>query len=71
MPLTASRAPGTWRAASTASPGRRSVLEGMQAQKLHSPETSSRSTMATRSPPSASSPAHTSPAGPAPMTMTS
>ena len=70
-PDTAWRAPGTSRAAATASPGRSRVLDGMQAKYEHSPATRSRSTIATRSPPSASSPAATSPAGPAPMTMTS
>src|SRR3954467_428611 len=58
-------------AACAASPGRSSVFDGMQAQYEHSPPTSSRSAIATRMPPSASSPAQTSPAGPAPMTMAS
>ena len=61
----ASRAP--W----TASPGRSSVFDGMQAQYEHSPPTSSRSTTATRSPPSASSPAQCSPGEPPPITITS
>src|SRR5919107_3883421 len=43
----------------------------MHAQYEHSPPTSSRSTIATRMPPSASSPAQTVPAGTAPMTMAS
>src|SRR4051794_40256872 len=55
----------------TASPGRRSVLEGMHAHYEHSPPTRSRSTTATRSPPSASAPAQCSPGAPAPSTMTS
>src|SRR5438132_14421775 len=42
------------RAPCTASPGRSSVFDGIQAQYEHSPPTSSRSTTATRSPPSAS-----------------
>src|SRR3954470_9219753 len=71
LPVTACAAPGASRASSTASPGRSSVFEGMQAQYEHSPPTSSRSAIATRMPPSASSPAQTSPAGPAPMTMAS
>jgi hypothetical protein len=70
-PVTASLAPGAWRAADSASPGRSKVFDGMQAQKLHSPETSSLSMIATRRPPSASSPAHTSPTGPAPITIAS
>ncbi len=59
------------RAACTASPGRSSVLDGMHAQLEHSPPTSSRSTIATRRPASASSPAQCSPGAPAPSTMTS
>ena len=59
------------RAPCTASPGRSSVLDGMQAQYEHSPPTSSRSTRATRRPPSASSPAQCSPGEPPPMTITS
>ena len=55
----------------TASPGRSSVFDGMHAQYEHSPPTSSRSTMATRSPPSASAPAQCSPGDPPPRTMTS
>ena len=70
-PVTASAAPATSRAASSASPGRSSVFDGMHAQYEHSPPTSSRSTIATRMPPSASSPAHTCPTGPAPMTIAS
>ncbi len=70
-PPTASRAPGTWRAATMASPERSSVFEGMQAQYLHSPATSSRSQMATERPWSARRPAASSPAGPAPMTIAS
>src|SRR5262245_64008295 len=48
-----------------------SVLDGMQAQYEHSPPTSSRSTMATVRPASAHRPAAASPAGPAPITITS
>ena len=48
-------------AACAASPGRSSVLDGMHAQYEHSPPTSSRSTSATRRPPSASAPAQCSP----------
>ena len=59
------------RAPCTASPGRSSVFDGMHAQYEHSPPTSSRSTSATRSPPSASAPAQCSPGEPAPITMTS
>ena len=59
------------RAAYTASPGRSSVLEGMQAKYEHSPPTSSRSTSATRNPPSASAPAQCSPGEPPPTTITS
>src|SRR3954469_21792380 len=70
-PVTACAAPGASLAPSTASPGRRRVFDGMQAQYEHSPPTSSRSAIATRMPPSASSSAHTSPAGPAPITMAS
>ena len=58
-------------AACAASPGRSSVLDGMQAQYEHSPPTSSRSTSATRRPPSASAPAQCSPGEPPPITMTS
>ena len=58
-------------AACAASPGRRSVFDGMQAQYEHSPPTSSRSTTATRNPPSANAPAQCSPGAPAPTTMTS
>ena len=61
----ASRAP--W----TASPGRSSVFDGMHAQYEHSPPTSSRSTTATRRPPSASAPAQCSPGEPPPSTITS
>ena len=57
--------------ACTASPGRSSVFDGMHAQYEHSPPTSSRSTSATRRPPSASAPAQCSPGEPPPMTMTS
>ena len=59
------------RAPCTASPGRSSVLDGMHAQYEHSPPTSSRSTTATRRPPSASAPAQCSPGEPPPSTMTS
>src|SRR4051794_30715715 len=59
------------RAPCTASPGRNSVFDGMHAQYEHSPPTSSRSTSATRSPPSASAPAQCSPGEPPPSTMTS
>ena len=59
------------RAPCTASPGRSSVLDGMHAKYEHSPPTSSRSTTATRSPPSAKAPAQCSPGEPAPSTMTS
>jgi hypothetical protein len=59
------------RAACTASPGRSSVFDGVQAQYEHSPPTSSRSTTATRSPPSARAPAQCSPGEPPPRTMTS
>jgi hypothetical protein len=61
----ASRAP--W----TASPGRSSVFDGMHAQYEHSPPTSSRSTMATRKPPSARAAAQCSPGEPPPSTITS
>src|SRR5687768_16825870 len=43
----------------------------MQAQWLHSPPTSSRSTIAVFRPPAASLPAQCSPAGPAPSTIAS
>ena len=58
-------------AACAASPGRSSVLDGMHAQYEHSPPTSSRSTSATRRPPSASAPAQCSPGDPPPTTITS
>src|SRR5215469_6606654 len=61
----ASRAP--W----AASPGRSSVLDGMQAQYEHSPPTSSRSTTATRSPRAASAAAQCSPGAPPPRTIAS
>ena len=61
--VTASRAPGARRAPATASSGRSSVFDGMHAQYEHSPPTSSRSTMATRRPPSASRPAQCLPGG--------
>ena len=70
-PVTASRAPGTRDAAARMSPGRMSVLLGMQPQYEHSPPTSSTSTSATCSPPDAARPATFSPAGPPPMTTTS
>ena len=71
-PVTARRAPQARLAAATVSPGRSRVFEGMQAQNEHSPATSSLSTIATLfMPPSASSPAQTSPAGPAPITIAS
>ena len=53
-------------AACAASPGRSSVLDGMQAQYEHSPPTSSRSTSATRRPPSARAAAQCSARRPAP-----
>src|SRR5215216_889160 len=53
------------RAPWTASPGRRSVFEGMHAQYEHSPRTRPRSTIATRNPPSAKAPAQCSPGEPA------
>ena len=59
------------RAACTASPGRSSVFDGMQAQYEHSPPTSSRSTSATRRPPSAIAAAQCSPGEPPPTTITS
>ena len=59
------------RAPCTASPGRSSVFDGMHAQYEHSPPTSSRSTSATRRPPSASAPAQCSPGEPPPSTITS
>ena len=52
-PSIASAAPGASRAACSASPGRSSVFDGMQAQYEHSPPSSSRSTIATFRPPSA------------------
>ena len=58
-------------AACAASPGRSSVFDGMHAQYEHSPPTSSRSTSATRRPPSASAPAQCSPGEPPPSTITS
>src|SRR5439155_8573327 len=70
-PVTAALAPGTRRAAARTSPGRISTLLGMHAQYEHSPPTSSRSTSATRRPPSPHRPAAFSPAGPAPTTTTS
>ena len=69
--MTASAAPGIRRTSSSASYGRSSALDGMHAQNEHSPPTSRSSTIATFSPPSASRPAATSPAGPAPITTTS
>src|SRR3569623_2106060 len=59
------------RASLTASPGRSSVLDGMQAQYEHSPPTSSRSTIATFSPPSERTQAQCSPGDPPPRTITS
>ena len=59
------------RASASASYGRSSAFEGMHAQNEHSPPTSRSSTIATLSPCSASRPAATSPAGPAPITTTS
>jgi hypothetical protein len=59
------------RAACTASPGRSSVFDGMHAQYEHSPPTSSRSTIATRRPPSARAAAQCSPGEPPPTTITS
>src|SRR5437016_605204 len=70
-PVTASAAPGTRRAAAMTSPGRSNVLLGMQPQYEHSPPTRRCSTRATDRPPSAQRPAAFSPAGPAPITMTS
>src|SRR5215471_5191421 len=58
-------------AACAASPGRSSVFDGTHAQYEHSPPTSSRSTSATRKPPSASAPAQCSPGEPPPITITS
>ncbi len=71
LPVTAAAAPGTRRAAASTSPGRISALLGIQPQYEHSPPTSSRSTMATERPASAQRPAAFSPAGPAPITITS
>ena len=59
------------RAPCTASLGRSSVFDGMHAQHEHSPPTRSRSTTATRSPPTASAPAQCSPGEPPPSTITS
>ena len=70
-PVTASAAPGIRLTSSSASYGRSSAFEGMHAQNEHSPPTSRSSTIATSSPSSASLPAATSPAGPAPITITS
>src|SRR5829696_4861176 len=70
-PLTASSAPGLRLTSASASYGRRSAFDGMHAQNEHSPPTSRSSTIATSSPCSASRPAATSPAGPAPITTTS
>ena len=63
--------PGTRSTSASSSAGRSSAFDGMQAQKLHSPPTSSGSASATSRPPSARRPAATSPAGPAPITITS
>ena len=70
-PVTASAAPGIRLTSSSASYGRSSAFEGMHAQNEHSPPTRRSSTTATFRPPSASRPAATSPAGPAPITTTS
>ena len=69
--MTASAAPGMRRASASASYGRSSAFDGMHAQNEHSPPTSRSSTIATVEPGSASRPAATSPAGPAPITTTS
>ena len=69
--MTASAAPGCRRASSSAWAGRSSAFDGMQAQNEHSPPTSRSSTRATSKPASPSRPAATSPAGPAPITITS
>jgi hypothetical protein len=61
----------TSRAPCTASPGRSSDFDGMQAQYEHSPPTSSRSTTATRSPRAARAAAQCSPGAPPPKTITS
>ena len=71
LPVTASAAPGTRLTSASASYGRSSAFEGMHAQKEHSPPTRRSSTIATFIPCSASLPAATSPAGPAPTTTTS
>ena len=71
LPVTASAAPGIRLTSASASYGRSSALDGMHAQNEHSPPTSRSSTIATFSPCSASRPAATSPAGPAPTTTTS
>ena len=59
------------RAPCTASPGRSSAFDGMHAQYEHRPPTRSRSTTATRRPPSAMAAAQCSPGAPPPRTMTS
>ena len=58
------------RAPCTASPGRSSDFDGMHAQYVHRPPTRSRSTTATRRPPSAMAAAQCSPGAPPPRTMT-
>ena len=65
------RGAGDPRTSASASYGRSSAFEGMQAQNEHSPPTRRSSTIATFSPSPASRPAATSPAGPAPITTTS
>ena len=59
------------RAPCTASPGRSSAFDGMHAQYVHRPPTKSRSTTATRRPPSARAAAQCSPGAPPPRTITS
>ena len=69
---TASAAPGASRARASASSGRRSVFEGMQAQYEHSPPTSSGSTTVTSASGSSRRSVATkaSPVTPAPSTTT-
>ena len=71
VPVTASRAAGTWRAAASASPGLSSALLGIQAQYVHSPPTNSDSTITVLRPAGAVRPATFSPAAPPPMMTTS
>ena len=70
-PVQDARAPATARASANACSGRSNALLGMQAQKEHSPPTSSRSTTTTLRPPLAARCARFSPVGPAPITTTS